>query len=210
QRYSNFQCLNSVTCTFLLGVFIGLISGDNDTMTRENYRHTLLKQLLPLGFTSAFLDDCKMPLQIEAEKLVSAGPDVFDREQLMHPDTLIAWQEMKTVSAIDNIQLQLVSAFRSVEYQCALIQRKLDKGIDLAEILTVNAAPGFSEHHTGKALDLTTVGEEPLEESFETTDAFSWLQTNASDYGFSLSYPRDNPWGIAYEPWHWAWEPSSR
>ena len=179
-------------------------------MTQENYRHALLKQLLPLGFTSAFLDDYKMPLQIEAEKLVSAGPDVFDREQLMHPDTLIAWQEMKTVSAIDNIQLQLVSAFRSVEYQCALIQRKLDKGIDLAEILTVNAAPGFSEHHTGKALDLTTVGEEPLEESFETTDAFSWLQKNASDYGFSLSYPRDNPWGIAYEPWHWAWEPSSR
>jgi len=151
-----------------------------------------------------------MPLQIEAEKLVSAGPDVFDREQLMHPDTLIAWQEMKTVSAIDNIQLQLVSAFRSVEYQCALIQRKLDQGIDLAQILTVNAAPGFSEHHTGKALDLTTPGAEPLEESFETTDAFSWLQKNASDYGFSLSYPRDNPWGIAYEPWHWAWEPSSR
>ena len=115
---------------------------------------------------------------------------------------------MKSDAAIENIELQLVSAFRSVEYQCELIQRKLDQGLNLAEILMVNAAPGFSEHHTGRAIDLTTPGEKPLEESFEKTNAFEWLKNNAGDYGFTMSYPRDNPWGIAYEPWHWAWEAS--
>ena len=25
------------------------------------------------------------------------------------------------------------------------------------------------------------------------------------EFGFHLSYPRDNPHGIAYEPWHWCW-----
>ena len=29
-------------------------------------------------------------------------------------------------------------------------------------------------------------------------------QAKAGDFGFSMTYPRDNPWGISYEPWHWA------
>ncbi len=177
-------------------------------MTSEDYKNNLLNRLIPLGFTSAFLETCKMPLQIETEKLVSAGQDIFARDQRMQPGALAAWQQMKNDAAIENIELQLVSAFRSVEYQCALIQRKLDQGINLAEILMVNAAPGFSEHHTGRAIDLTTPGEKPLEETFEKTNAFGWLENNAGDYGFTLSYPRDNPWGIAYEPWHWAWTTS--
>jgi len=132
-------------------------------MTPEDYKNNLLNRLIPLGFTSAFFETCKMPLQIEAEKLVSAGQDVFARDQRMQPRALAAWQEMKSDAAIENIELQLVSAFRSVEYQCELIQRKLDQGLNLDEILMVNAAPGFSEHHTGRAIDLTTPGEKPLE-----------------------------------------------
>ena len=26
----------------------------------------------------------------------------------------------------------------------------------------------------------------------------------AGAFGFSMTYPRDNPWGIIYEPWHWS------
>ena len=73
----------------------------------------------------------------------------------------------------------------------------------MAEILQVNAAPGYSEHHGGEALDIGTPGEPPAEESFETTPAFAWLSQHAARHGFSLSYPRDNPHGIVYEPWHW-------
>ena len=45
----------------------------------------------------------------------------------------------------------------------------------------------------------------PLEEEFERSPAFRWLQRNAMQYGFTLSYPRGNRHGIAYEPWHWCW-----
>ena len=41
------------------------------------------------------------------------------------------------------------------------------------------------------------------EASFEATPAFAWLQRNATRHRFHLSYPRDNPHGITYEPWHW-------
>ena len=67
----------------------------------------------------------------------------------------------------------------------------------------VNAAPGFSEHHSGLALDIGTQDEPPAEESFERTAAFAWLRDHAGEHGFVMSYPRDNPHGIVYEPWHW-------
>ncbi len=75
----------------------------------------------------------------------------------------------------------------------------------MREILSVSAAPGYSEHHTGRAVDLTTPGTRPLEEDFEATPAFEWLTGTAEDFGFRMSYPRNNRHGIAYEPWHWMW-----
>jgi D-alanyl-D-alanine carboxypeptidase len=77
----------------------------------------------------------------------------------------------------------------------------------LDDILAVNTAPGFSEHHSGRALDLSTPGEAAAEESFESTSAFAWLCAHAARFGFVLSYPRDNPHGIVYEPWHWCLKP---
>ena len=69
----------------------------------------------------------------------------------------------------------------------------------------VSAPPGYSEHHTGYAVDLGD-GSRPsthVEVTFETTPAFAWLQANARRYNFEMSFPRDNPQNIHYEPWHW-------
>ena len=82
---------------------------------------------------------------------------------------------------------------------------KVAAGMPMDEILRVSAAPGYSEHHTGCAIDITTPGSEPLEEEFEHTDAFRWLVRSAERFGFAMSYPRDNAFGIIYEPWHWQW-----
>ncbi len=108
------------------------------------------------------------------------------------------------------MELQVVSAFRSIEYQLGIIRRKLERGLAIDEILRVSAAPGYSEHHSGRALDITTPGFAALEEQFEDSAAFAWLSTNAQSYGFWLSYPRGNPHGIAYEPWHWCWHARSK
>ena len=74
------------------------------------------------------------------------------------------------------IQLLIVSGFRGMEYQARLIRKKINAGPADSEILQVNAAPGFSEHHTGKAVDIATPGSRPLTEDFENTEAFQWLQ----------------------------------
>ena len=116
---------------------------------------------------------------------------------------------MHDAAARDDITLQIVSAFRSVEYQLGIIKRKVERGLSMDEILRVSAVPGYSEHHSGRAFDLTTPNFAALEEEFEKSPAFAWLSTNAKLYGFTMSYPRDNPHGIAYEPWHWCWHAST-
>ena len=158
-----------------------------------------------LGVPAAYRDNRHLPLHPEARELVAAGRDIYDREQRMAPGAEKAWRGMRLAAKEDGIELQLVSAFRSVRYQADIIRRKLEKGLTMDEILSVSAAPGFSEHHTGRALDLTTPGAAVLEETFEDSEAFRWLEGNAARFGFRLSYPRGNAAGVAYEPWHWAW-----
>ena len=142
--------------------------------------------------------------------LVSVGKDIFDREQRLTPAAAEAWRRMQTAAGEDDISLQLVSAYRSVDYQVGLFERKLARGQLIDDILQVNAAPGFSEHHSGNALDLTDGECEPLIEDFERTPAFAWLQVHAGRFGFVMSYPRDNPYGFIYEPWHWCYQATSQ
>ncbi|NOR19906.1 MAG: D-alanyl-D-alanine carboxypeptidase family protein [Xanthomonadales bacterium] len=130
---------------------------------------------------------------------------MFDRELRMAPQAARAWSDMQAAAASAGVELQPVSAYRSVDYQAGIIRRKLDAGQSMTQILQVSAAPGYSEHHSGRALDISTPGYEPLEEEFENSPAFTWLKQSAADFGFRLSYPRNNPHGVCYEPWHWCW-----
>lgn len=145
----------------------------------------------------------------ECAQTISIGRDIFDREQVMEATAARAWSAMWASAADDNIALQVVSAYRSIDYQADIIRRKLEKGQDMEDILRVSAAPGFSEHHTGRALDLTSPGYEPLEEHFEESPAYEWLQKFAARFGFRMSFPRNNPHALCYEPWHWCWSPTA-
>lgn len=141
----------------------------------------------------------------EPRELASIGLDTQGREQFLAPRAARAWARMRDAAVRDRVELQIVSAFRSIDYQLGIVRRKRERGQSIEAILRVSAAPGYSEHHSGRALDITTPGLAPLEEEFERSAAFRWLQKNAQLYKFSLSYPRGNPHGIAYEPWHWCW-----
>ncbi len=147
----------------------------------------------------------RLRLQEECQNLVSIGQDIFAREQRLSATAGLAWSTMQSAAAAAGVELQTVSAYRSVEYQSAIINSKLDSGQVMSRILEVSAAPGYSEHHGGNALDLTTSGFEPLEQEFEQSHAFKWLCKSAGRHGFHMSYPRENRHGVAYEPWHWCW-----
>jgi len=169
-----------------------------------DYRKSIAALHAGFGIPADYAERRQLALCEEARELVSIGPDSLGRDQRLSPKAARAWQLMQTDAGKAGVQLLVVSAYRSVDYQCALIQRKLDRGMKIAEVLKINAAPGYSEHHTGRALDITSPDSQPLEIGFDSTPAYAWLTKHAGDYGFRLSYPRDNPHGINYEPWHWA------
>jgi D-alanyl-D-alanine carboxypeptidase len=157
-----------------------------------------------LGIPEDYGQDGTRPEYAEAGELVEVGLNLVGRMQRLTPDAAASWQAMQAAAAADGVTLLLVSGYRSIDYQARLIRKKINAGQSVSDILAVNAAPGYSEHHTGRAIDIATPGSRPLTEEFEGSAAFAWLTEHAAEYGFSLSYPRDNPAGFVYEPWHWA------
>lgn len=146
----------------------------------------------------------KPPFYSDATELIDVGPNLVGRMQRLTPSTALQWQAMVASAAQQDVQLLIVSGFRSFAYQATLIRNKLAAGEYIEDILQVNAAPGFSQHHSGRAVDIATPGSRPLTESFEETQAFVWLKQNAAKFGFTMSYPRGNDCGFEYEPWHWS------
>lgn len=157
-----------------------------------------------LGIPADYGQQNDLPYYVEAAELIEIGPNLVGRMQSLTPEAAVQWQQMVEAASTAGIRLLIVSGFRSFEYQAQLVRNKLDDGQSIDDILKVNAAPGFSQHHTGRAVDIATPGSRPLTEEFENSDGFAWLQENAAEFGFSMTYPRDNPFGFVYEPWHWA------
>ncbi len=113
---------------------------------------------------------------------------------------------MQAAAKADGIDLTVLSAFRTTTDQQALFfEVKAERGQVATERAEVSAPPGYSEHHTGYAIDLGDANEPETDLSvdFERTEAFAWLEANAAYFSFELSFPLNNEQGIAYEPWHW-------
>mgnify|MGYP001196547329 FL=1 len=86
----------------------------------------LLSKLRELGIEEYHLKNYKLSEQKECRELVEAENDIFGRVQLMSSRTLFCWQKLKRAAKKDDIELQLVSAFRSIDYQYNLIMKKLE------------------------------------------------------------------------------------
>src|SRR5690606_17425968 len=166
--------------------------------------HGLTERLDGLGLEAgAYAADSRLPLVAEPVMLSLAGFDRYRRPLWLSAGAARAWQRMREAAERDAVALDAISGYRSHDYQLGIFERKRARGLAIADILAVNAAPGFSEHHSGDALDIGMPDEPPAETSFELTSAFAWLQRRAGEFGFAMSYPRGNPHGIVYEPWHW-------
>jgi len=159
--------------------------------------------LAQLGIGEDLIRSRSLAFWPEAEKLELAEKGDDGREHRLAPQAAAAWRRMKEAAAADGVSLRIASAFRSFERQVEIVRAKLARGDSLDAILAASAPPGYSEHHSGRALDITTDGVAAFEVEFEQTAAFRWLDANASRFGFVLSFPPGNRFGYQYEPWHW-------
>ncbi len=115
----------------------------------------------------------------------------------------------------DGIDLLVVSAYRTIEYQQQNFDNSVKDRMDnrgmtydeaYADTLAEVALPGESEHNAGLALDIMCEEYQSMDDDgFENTDAFKWLDEHAAEYGFILRYPKgkQDVTNIIYEPWHY-------
>lgn len=176
----------------------------NSMLIRHDQR--LNELLVALGISDELLVRKNLPFYADAQELVIAETGSDGRDYLLVPEAAQAWRRMKQAAQRDGVVMELVSAFRGIERQAEIIRAKLERGMHIDTILTLSAPPGYSEHHTGRAVDINTPGCEATEEPFEHTDAFAWLMQYAERFRFTLSYPRGNQLGFIYEPWHWCYQ----
>ena len=107
----------------------------------------------------------------------------------------------------DGIQTELISTYRTTAQQQETFERYLSRfGIDYANKYV--AKPGYSEHHTGFAIDVGIFTEGKLhskiEELMSVDNLFKIVHKKLPSYGFILRYPagKEAITGIGYEPWH--------
>ena len=102
-------------------------------------------------------------------------------------------------------QMQSQSAYRSYAVQVNVYQGWVNQLGQAGADLT-SARPGFSEHQTGLALDISSLPAQcALDQCFADTNQGQWLAANAYKWGFILRYPNGltNITGYEFEPWHY-------
>ncbi|MBQ3955709.1 MAG: D-alanyl-D-alanine carboxypeptidase family protein [Clostridia bacterium] len=109
--------------------------------------------------------------------------------------------------------MAVYSGYRSYDYQATIfeqyVQNEMASNPNLSRedaealVLTYSTRPGTSEHQTGLAVDMDTMGS--FTTDFAWTTEYYWLQENAWKFGFVLRFPSDkvDVTKISFEPWHY-------
>jgi len=110
-------------------------------------------------------------------------------------------ERMLKAATDGGIDIKVISAYRSFGDQSTLKSTyNIIYGAGTAN--QFSADQGYSEHQLGTTIDFTTTELEDKYDTFDKTEAYTWLINNAYKYGFIMSYPKNNTYYV-YEPWHW-------
>ena len=114
-----------------------------------------------------------------------------------------ALQEMIRAARADGVTLTPGSILRTSSRQAQIVANKKKQGQSAKQIYYTSSHPGYSEHHTGLAVDFS-----PINDNFAKTAAYRWLQQHAHEYGFYQTFTPDYSRysGVSEESWHWRFE----
>ena len=191
---------------------------------------TLLLMIIIIVFVSGFIVITKRPDLFKKSKYdyfvlvnkYSQLPDDWEKNVEL-VDAKNAWKEdikieknayknykkLKKELKGEGIEILLDSVYRSVEEQQNLWDewsKDPEKGIDYVRKYV--AVPGYSEHHTGLAVDICIKKDGKLiydnDEMIAERKIFKKIHSKLAKYGFILRYleNRDEITGYSYEPWH--------
>lgn len=102
--------------------------------------------------------------------------------------------------------INVISGYRSPAYQALILSVVLSENKwSVKKTLRRLTLPGCSEHGypPHQAMDVAPERGIKRLEDFDKTEEYNWLLKNAHRFGFRLSYPKGNKYGVMFEPWHW-------
>ncbi len=144
-----------------------------------------------------------VPQDLVAPKFGKLNANPYGRKLRKEASTA-AYKLAMAMKAEGQGSLIIQSAYRSYAEQTTIHDRQVSKyGLKAGEALA--ARPGFSEHQTGWAMDVSARNQGcQIRVCFGETKAGSWLRANAYKYGFIIRYPNyaTPVTGYQYEPWH--------
>jgi len=166
----------------------------------------------------------RLRFQADESKLISSG------RHSLQSEVMSAWKRMQSAAREEGVELELVSAYRSVARQRQIFLAAMrgealahagreytvteiavgaaDAAVD--SVLRYSSIPGFSKHHSGYTIDIGDLSGGLDFTEFEQTRGFLWISAhnyyNAKRFGFIPSYPQgaDNQ-GPEPEPWEYVW-----
>ena len=152
-----------------------------DNIMLVNKHHPLSKDYIPNNL-----------VKVEDISYIKRNNEIM----LLEQETLNNLKLLFMDALTSNIELTLFSAYRSFEKQASLWTT------DYSFADMYKAVPGYSEHQTGLAVDISTIQDGLLKTD---TLAYNFLKNNAHKYGFILRYPKNKEsiTGYNYEPWHY-------
>lgn len=166
--------------------------------------------------------------QISFEELIGKGnPKLYGDSHLLRQEAHDAFVRLKAEALKSDIRIQVVSSYRSYIHQNRIWERKYNRNISkgltpeesIDNIIEYSTIPGTSRHHWGTDIDIidanvvqpsSVLQPKHFKENGCYNKLESWMNDNASTYGFYLVYT-DNPnrKGFKYEPWHYSYKPLS-
>ena len=173
---------------------------------------------------SSLMDD------FSRNQLIGKGnPDIVGNSyrSKMHKDAKKAFDKMKAAAAKENINLEVVSAYRSFQRQKEIFERKYknftSSGMSpedaIEKIIEYSTIPGTSRHHWGTDLDIIDanrprLADPLLQKHFHGNGSYCnmkmWMDENSEKFGFFEAYTNNgNRKGFKYEPWHFSYAPIS-
>lgn len=149
----------------------------------------------------------KLPDDWEDKVVLKEAANIYGDTYMVEEKALEQFEQLRAALLEEGIDIELDSVTRSVAEQQELWDNwMVEYGEDYVHKYV--AVPGYSEHHTGLAIDVCLEKDgkriDDNDDMIAERDIFAKVHAKLAEYGFILRYleGKDAITGYSYEPWH--------
>ena len=188
---------------YLIGLFaivlcFTLVACGSEEKEKENDK---IDYLVLVNKQNKLPDDWEEKVELADAKDFEGGTIQVEKEALEQ------FNKLKDALHEEGVDIVLDSCYRSVKRQQEIWDEFTEKyGEEYTK--TYVAVPGYSEHHTGLAIDVALEKDGKViyenDEMIAEKETFAKVHEKLADYGFILRYKegKEDVTGYGYEPWH--------